>query len=91
MAVLIILFQFFGYKLIVGLGAILVVLLVLVYFNQNKILYIPRIPKFMQSSPGLDFLRRTTQLAGGILPNRAASRKTWKLVLQTDLNCEDGC
>ena len=48
MAVLLILFQFFGYKLIVGLGAILVVLLVLVYFNQNKILYIPRIPKFMQ-------------------------------------------
>lgn len=49
---LIILFQFFGYKLIVGLAAILVVLLVLVYFNQNKILYIPRIQYIYVVIPG---------------------------------------
>lgn len=69
-------FQFFGYKLFIGIAAIVVVLLTLVYFNQNKILYIPRISIFMQSFPELDFLLQTILLAGDIPPSKAVSQKT---------------
>jgi hypothetical protein len=48
LAVLAILYHLFGYKLIVGLLGIAIVLLTLVYFNQNKILYIPCTPHHMQ-------------------------------------------
>lgn len=84
-------FQFFGFKLLIGLAVILVVLLTLVYYNQNKILYIPRISRFMQSFQELDFLLPTIQLAGDIPPSRAASHKTWKSALRMDLHSEDGC
>ena len=84
-------FNFFGFKLFIGLALILVVLLTLVYFNQNKILYIPRISRFMQSFPELDFLLRTIQLAGDILLSKAVSQKMWKSALRMDLLSEDGC
>lgn len=36
-----ILYSFFGTKTIVGVLSIVALLLVLIYFNQNKILYMP--------------------------------------------------
>ena len=40
-AVLVMLYKFFGAKFLAVLGLIVLALMVLVYFNQNKLLYIP--------------------------------------------------
>lgn len=83
-AVLLIFYKFFGLKAILVLLAIIVALLTLVYFNQNKILYIPRTSQSTQLSPTLRFLPRATRQDGGIPLNREFPPRMFKFRLQMD-------
>lgn len=73
---LIMLYNFFGLKGPLIPLCIILVLILLIYINQNKILYIPRTPKAIQKFPTPLYHPRAIPLAGGILPSRAVTLRT---------------
>jgi hypothetical protein len=73
----------FGMKSIIVVLCIAVVLLGLIYLNQNKILYIPRIFPNTKKFQILICLLRTTPWGGGTPPSRVAPLKMLRLKPQT--------
>lgn len=80
---LLLLYNFFGLKGPLITLCIMLIIIFLFYINQNKILYIPRTTQITQKSPMLLYLLLRTHRVGGILPNRAATPKTWRSRLVT--------
>lgn len=72
------LYNFFGLKGPLIILCIVLLLLLLVYVNQNKILYIPRTPQSTKKSPTPLSPPLTTQQAGAILPSRGVTPRTWR-------------